>query len=106
MNAIGNFGYDSLGLEFSLSADDDGNITGATLASFNEYESTDRGLFLPLWVKVADGSLRNETDTSAARIDLRTAQNEIYQLDVVKKVTPLFSGSSRKTNFNHCESNR
>jgi hypothetical protein len=93
-NAIGNLGYDSLNIAFDLTTDNAGNITGASVNSITENASTDRGLFLPLWAKVTDASLKNNPDNVNARVDLRSEKGDKnLALNVVEnKDTRFFYG--------------
>ena len=82
-NAIGNYGYDSIDLMFDLTLDGGGNVVDATLLSVEQNESTEPGLFQPLWGKIRDSSLTTE-DIADARVELRTSSQTIDEIDIVE----------------------
>ena len=86
-NAIGNYGYDSIDLVFDVTTDAGENIVDATLLSVEQNESTERGLFQPLWGKIRDSSLTTE-DIADARVELRASSQSIQNLDIIEHPKP------------------
>jgi predicted AlkP superfamily pyrophosphatase or phosphodiesterase len=83
-NAVNNLGYASLVFNFDMAADEQGEVISVSLLSVDQPEPTERGLFLPVWAKITDGTIRSDEDLTKTRLDVRQQEGVLHTVPVVK----------------------